>query len=39
MSRVIHFDLSADNPERAAEFYEKVFGWKVNKWGGLKIIG
>jgi len=34
MSRVIHFDLSADNPERAAEFYETVFGWKVNKWEG-----
>ena len=34
MSRVIHFDLSADNPERAAEFYETVFGWQVNKWEG-----
>lgn len=34
MSRVIHFDLSADSPERAAEFYQNVFGWKVNKWEG-----
>ena len=34
MSRVIHFDLSADNPERAAEFYKTVFGWQVNKWEG-----
>jgi len=34
MSRVIHFDLSADNPERAAEFYRSVFNWKVNKWEG-----
>lgn len=34
MSRVIHFDLSADNPERAAEFYRNVFNWKVNKWEG-----
>ena len=34
MSRVIHFDLSADDPERGAEFYRKVFGWKVNKWEG-----
>ncbi|MDH3636879.1 MAG: VOC family protein [Gammaproteobacteria bacterium] len=34
MSRVIHFDLSADDPERAAEFYRSVFGWKVNKWEG-----
>ena len=34
MSRVIHFDLSADNPERAAKFYRSVFNWKVNKWEG-----
>ena len=34
MSRVIHFDLSADNPERAAEFYRRVFNWEVNKWEG-----
>ncbi len=34
MSRVIHFDLSANNPERAAEFYRDVFNWKVNKWEG-----
>ena len=34
MSRVIHFDLSADNPERAAEFYKSVFNWKVSKWEG-----
>ena len=34
MARVIHFDLSADNPERAAKFYNTVFGWKVEKWSG-----
>lgn len=34
MSRVIHFDLSADNPERAAAFYRRVFNWKVEKWEG-----
>lgn len=34
MLRVIHFDLSADNPERAASFYKSVFGWKVEKWQG-----
>ncbi len=34
MSRVIHFDMSADDPERAAEFYRRVFGWKVEKWEG-----
>ena len=34
MSRIIHFDLSADNPERAADFYRSVFNWKINKWEG-----
>ena len=34
MSRVIHFDLSADNPERDAEFYRIAFNWKVTKWEG-----
>lgn len=34
MSRVIHFELPADNPERAVEFYKKSFGWSFQKWGG-----
>lgn len=33
-SRVIHFDLSADNPERAVEFYRAVFSWEMSKWEG-----
>ncbi len=28
MSRVIHFEIPASNPERASAFYKKVFGWK-----------
>jgi len=34
MSRLIHIDFSADNPERAANFYKNVFNWKVDKWEG-----
>jgi predicted enzyme related to lactoylglutathione lyase len=34
MSRVIHFEIPADNPERAAAFYKKAFGWKIEKWPG-----
>ena len=34
MPRPIHFDLSADNPERAMGFYKEVFGWKFEKWNG-----
>jgi predicted enzyme related to lactoylglutathione lyase len=36
MSRVMHFEMGADNPERALRFYEKVFGWKYEKWGDQK---
>jgi predicted enzyme related to lactoylglutathione lyase len=34
MSRVIHFDLSADDPERAVIFNRDVFRWKIEKWDG-----
>lgn len=34
MNRVIHFELGVDNPERAIDFYARVFGWKVDQWGG-----
>jgi len=33
MPRVVHFELPADQPERAAEFYRSVFGWEIMKWG------
>jgi uncharacterized protein len=36
MNRVVHFEVSADDPERAAKFYETVFGWTATKWGGPK---
>ena len=32
MSRVSHFEIPADDPERAITFYETVFGWKIEKW-------
>ena len=34
MPRVVHFEIPADNPGRAVDFYTKVFNWKVNKWEG-----
>lgn len=34
MSRVVHFELPADDPDRAIEFYSKVFGWSFDKWEG-----
>ncbi|HEV2494165.1 MAG TPA: VOC family protein [Terriglobia bacterium] len=34
MPRVIHFEINADQPERAAKFYTAVFGWEIKKWEG-----
>ena len=34
MPRVIHFEIHADNPERAAKFYSDIFGWNFQKWDG-----
>ena len=32
MSKVIHFEIPADDPERAIKFYKDVFGWEIEKW-------
>jgi len=34
MPRPVHFDLSADDPDRAITFYSNAFGWKFDKWQG-----
>ena len=32
MNRVVHFEIQAENPERAASFYREVFGWQIDEW-------
>jgi predicted enzyme related to lactoylglutathione lyase len=34
MPRVTHFELLVDDANRASEFYETVFHWKVQGWEG-----
>ena len=34
MPRPIHFEFSVLDPERAAAFYSKIFGWSFKKWDG-----
>ena len=34
MSRVVHFEIPADDPQRLIGFLEKVFGWRIEKWDG-----
>ena len=34
MARVVHFEITADKPERAVRFYEQALGWKIEPWAG-----
>ncbi|HTX58692.1 MAG TPA: VOC family protein [Verrucomicrobiae bacterium] len=34
MGHIVHFEIHASNPERAAKFYGGVFGWKITRWDG-----
>ena len=34
MPRVCHFEINADDIDRASAFYRDVFGWKIEKWQG-----
>jgi len=31
---IVHFEIPADQPERAAKFYRELFGWEINRWEG-----
>lgn len=34
MAKFVHFDLPADDLERAKKFYTELFGWKITKAPG-----
>ena len=34
MSRIVHFEVPADNPERAQKFYAQALGWEFTQFGG-----
>lgn len=33
MNRVVHFEIQADDCERAIKFYKDVFSWSFERWG------
>jgi len=36
---IVHFEIPADQPERAAKFYREMFGWSIDRWenpGGIE---
>jgi predicted enzyme related to lactoylglutathione lyase len=36
---VVHFEIPADDPERAVRFYSELFGWEFQRWGGIQEAG
>jgi len=32
MSRIVHFEIGAEDVNRAKMFYENVFGWKIKEF-------
>jgi uncharacterized protein len=34
MNRVVHFEFSSPDPDRASAFYRELFGWEIQKWDG-----
>lgn len=37
MGRPIHFEIHAEDPERALKFYSEIFGWEFTKTGSIGI--
>ncbi len=33
MSKVVHFEIPIDDPERAAGFYRDALGWEISRFG------
>ena len=31
---IVHFEIPADDPERAAKFYRELFGWEISRYEG-----
>lgn len=38
MDKVVHFEIPADDLERARKFYQSVFGWKMDQFPGMEYI-
>ncbi|NHZ61950.1 VOC family protein [Massilia genomosp. 1] len=34
MSRAVHFEIQASDPQATIDFYQRLFGWSFNKWAG-----
>ena len=37
MPTIVHFEIPANDIERAKKFYNDLFGWKIEKWPGSQL--
>jgi uncharacterized protein len=35
MDSIVHFEIPADDPKRAGEFYKQAFGWNIQAMPGM----
>ena len=38
MDKAVHFEIPADDLERAQKFYKSVFGWKMEQFPEMEYI-
>ena len=38
MGKVEHFEIPADDPDRALNFYKRVFNWELNPVPGVEYV-
>jgi hypothetical protein len=34
MSRIVHFEIQASQPQVLVDFYTELFGWSISRWEG-----
>ncbi len=37
--RVVHFEIPADDVERAQSFYQEAFGWQITPMPDMNVVG
>ena len=38
MPTIVHFEIPADDIDRAKKFYIDLFGWNIEKWPGSEYL-
>ena len=36
MPKIVHFEIPADDPQRAGAFYRHVLGWEISRFDGSR---